>query len=156
MREYHRFLFFGGRPIVVEPAPPPRPRPVAFFVAFPRPRVGFGDVEGAIEGSRISASSSSTRSVPGSVAVTTLAPLGDSAPPSSPLSCVSALLSLSPPTSPAILSFVRLRFFPPRGLDTGEGSGDEGGDGVERARRSDIAPSNHSSYGIAYSSRKNG
>jgi len=56
-----------------------------------------------------------------------------------------------------MLSFVRPRFFPPRGLLTGEGVGDDdGSDAVARIRRWDIRDSNDSSKGSENSSRKKG
>lgn len=80
------------------------------------------------DGSLISVSSSSPYSVPPSVtvpAVTTLSRgVSGSGSPSSPLSCVNALLSLSPPTNPASLLWLfpgRSRFLPFAGDDVDEG-----------------------------------
>jgi hypothetical protein len=99
----------------------------------------------------------SAYSVPPSVPVTTLS-LGVGAP-SSPLSCVKALLSLSPPTKPAMFALAlppRLVFRPTLVLDraTGDGAGEEGGDAVARIRRDATSASIESSGGSMYSESK--
>lgn len=112
------------------------------------------------ETSRISASSS-PYSVPPSVMVTLSRGVGGRMP-SSPLSCVSALLSLSPPTNPARSSLLlpRLAWRPARVRAGGCGGagerGGEMGDWLRRTRRWATSSSTLGSYGRANSSRKKG
>lgn len=112
-----------------------------------------------IPGDCLGSSSSSAYSVPPSVPVATLS-LGVGTTLSSPLSCVSALLSLSPPTSPAVTFPLAFPFLPPRaGLvgTAGEGAGDvEGKDTDARVRRATMRALIDSSDGRAYSARKKG
>lgn len=89
--------------------------------------------------SRPSPSSSSAYSVPPSVPVAMLSRgVGDTL--SSPLSCVSALLSLSPLTRPAMFLSLLFPFLPParRPIGEGEVEGEEDGrDAVVCIRRTD-------------------
>lgn len=109
-----------------------------------------------VDSSRVSSSSTSS-SVSPSVPVATLV-LVLGAFPSSPLSCVKALLSLSPPTKPAISDLLRTRLVRlPRDLRAGESTcGEDGGDIETRTRRDEMSDSQISSNGKENSCRKNG
>lgn len=174
----HFFFFFVVRGVDADAAAPrvlPVPVAAPFFGGFLRVplllgEVGAGSKESSSvichneiydvpgEGSRISVSSSPPYSVPPSVMVATLSLGVGGTIPSSPLSCVKALLSLSPPISPAKSSLLLPRLRPARVRPVtgcGEGEGDIG-EGVSRIRRCEMISSIFASYGRVYSSRKKG
>jgi len=151
----YRLPRFDPLPLPVDP-----PRPLPALLPLLPGFVGFLFARDAREGlGDPSASSSSAKSVPASVPAAALS-LGVAAILSSPLSWVSALLSLSPPMSPAIFLSLLLPFFVDRAdgpIGIGEGAGEvDGRDTLPRIRRADMRVSNASSCGSEYSCRKKG
>lgn len=146
----HLFLFFALRDTVAAT--------VAAAVRFGALLCLFrGNLDdAAADSSRVSSSSTSSSVSPSVPVATLVLVLGTF--PSSPLSCVKALLSLSPPTKPAISDLLRTRLVRlPRDLRAGESTcGEDGGDIETRTRRDEMSDSQISSNGNENSCRKKG